>query len=547
MYQPNLPHVLAKSTMPRTVQDYNAALASAGSFLSEVEKAHANPLPGDPLAKSTFSQPGSPTSGLNYYDLELGAKFLYPLLTPLRNEIPRVSGKGGIQANWRAVTGVNTTGLRIGVSGGNRGGVQAVTTQDYSAAYKGIGLETTVDFEAQYAGMGFDDVKAIGAKIGLEACMLGEEILILGGNTSVALGTTPTPLLAPSTSGGSLTAAASPYSVICVALSLDAVVNGSVSAGIQGAITRSNADGSSDTFGGGAAGKSANATTSISSGTSGSIAATVAPVTGALGYAWFWGAAGSEVLGAITTINSVVITANAAGTQTAASLGGSDNSTNALVFDGLLYQAFKSGSNAYVQYLATGTAGTGSTLTGDGAGGIVEIDAALKNRWDTYRLSPDTMWVGSQVANGLSKKILANAANSAQRFVFESEQGALGGGVMVHLPQQVLHGRSEDDRHPRTSQHARRHAADDLEDLALSVVECRQRHADPHPAGLLPDRVAAARAPLRNRRLCRRSAPALFPAVHGGDFQHRGGVTAEHPTSVPSPLVGEGAERARGG
>ena len=103
MYQPNLQHILAKSTMPRTVQDYNAALASAGGFLAEIEKAHSNPLPGDPLAKSTFSESTSPTSGLTYYDLELGAKFLYPLLTPLRNETPRVSGKGGIQANWRAV------------------------------------------------------------------------------------------------------------------------------------------------------------------------------------------------------------------------------------------------------------------------------------------------------------------------------------------------------------------------------------------------------------------------------------------------------------
>ena len=435
MYQPNLQHILAKSmtksVLPHTLQDYNAALANAGSFLQEVEKAHANPLPGDPLGKSTFSQSGSPTSGLTYYDLETGAKFVYPLLTPLRNEIPRVSGKGGVQANWRAVTGINTTGLRIGVSGGNRGGVQAVTTQDYSAAYKGIGIETSVDFEAQYAGMGFDDIKAIGAKIGLEACMLGEELLILGGNTSVPLGTTPTPSLAPSTSGGTLTAAASPYSVICVALALDAVVNGSVTAGIQGAIVRSNADGSSDTFGGGAAGKSANATASIASGTTGSIAATVAPVTGAVGYAWFWGAAGSEVLGAITTINSLVIAANAAGPQTAASLGASDNSTNALVFDGLLYQAFKSGSNAYVRYLSTGTAGTGATLTGDGSGGIVEIDAALKDRWDNYRLSPDTMWVSSQVANNMSAKIFAGGANAAQRFVFDADQGALGGGVMV--------------------------------------------------------------------------------------------------------------------
>ena len=233
-----------------------------------------------------------------------------------------MSGKGGIQANWRAVTGINTTGLRIGVSGGNRGGVQAVSTQDYSAAYKGIGIETSVDFEAQYAGMGFDDVKAIGAKIGLEACMLGEELLILGGNTSVALGTTPTPSLAPSTSGGSLTAAASPYSVICVALSLDAHRQRQRQRRHPGRRSRAATPTARPTRS--AAAPPANRRTPplrSHPAPSGSIAATVAPVTGALGYAWFWGAAGSEVLGAITTINSLVITANAAGTQTAASLG----------------------------------------------------------------------------------------------------------------------------------------------------------------------------------------------------------------------------------
>jgi hypothetical protein len=158
------------------------------------------------LEKATFSQPGSATSGLNFYDLEIGAKFLYPVLTPLRNMIPRVSGKAGIQANWRAVTAINTTGMRIGVSGGNRGGVMAVQTTDYTAAHKGIGIESNVDFEASYAGQSFDDVRAIAAKVGLEATMIGEEIMILGGNGSaVALGTTGTPTLAASTSGGSLT------------------------------------------------------------------------------------------------------------------------------------------------------------------------------------------------------------------------------------------------------------------------------------------------------------------------------------------------------
>ena len=118
---------------------------------------------------------------MTFYDLELGAKFVYPVLTPLRNAIPRVSGRGGLAANWRSVTAINTQNMRFGVSAANRGGVLAVATQDYSAAYKGIGVETSVDFEAQYAGQGFDDVRAVAAKTGLESLMLGEEAMILGG------------------------------------------------------------------------------------------------------------------------------------------------------------------------------------------------------------------------------------------------------------------------------------------------------------------------------------------------------------------------------
>jgi hypothetical protein len=181
--------------------------------LDRIKTAQQQPL-GDPRFKSpvglekadTFSQSASATSGLTFYDLELGAKFLYPVLTPLRNTIPRVSGKGGIQAAWRAITAINTQGLRFGVSSANRGGVLAVATHDYTATYKGIGVETSVDFEAQYAGQGFDDVRAVGAKTGLEALMLGEEAMILGGSTSTPLGTTPTPTVAALPTGGTLAA-----------------------------------------------------------------------------------------------------------------------------------------------------------------------------------------------------------------------------------------------------------------------------------------------------------------------------------------------------
>ena len=121
-----------------------------------------------------------------------------------RHEIPRVSGKGGIQANWRAITGVNINNLSAGVSPGNRGGVIAVSTKDYTAAYKGLGLESNVDFEADYAAEGFDDAKARAVEGLLRSLMISEEKMMVGGNSSVLLGTTPTPTAAGATTGGAL-------------------------------------------------------------------------------------------------------------------------------------------------------------------------------------------------------------------------------------------------------------------------------------------------------------------------------------------------------
>lgn len=403
-----------------------AAGVSLDALMKTLSEAPVLTAENSELIKSTFSQSGSATTGLTFYDLEAGAKFLYPVLTPLRNEIPRVTGRGGIQANWKAITGINTSGIRVGVSGGNRGAVMAITTQDYAASYKGIGIEDNVDFEAQYAGRGFDDIRAIAAKVGLQALMLGEELLLLGGNGTVPLGTTPTPSLTASTTGGTMTATTK--HVVCVALTLEGFVNSSIAAGIPTSVTRTNADGSVDTFGGGSAQKSASASVATS-GTTGSITATVTAVRGAVAYAWYWGAsATTATLGAITTVNRVVMTTDAGtGTQTASNtdLPAADHSTNNLVFDGLLTQAMKSGSNAYFRSL------DGAALTADGAGGIVEIDTALKSFWDNYRLTPDTIWVSSDLALQISQKILQGNANGAYRIVVNMEQGMMVGGVMV--------------------------------------------------------------------------------------------------------------------
>lgn len=396
---------------------------STSATLAAMKTAHATPMTLDMLTKSTFSQSASPTSGMTFYNLEPSAKLLYPVLTPLRNSIPRVAALGGTQANWRAITAVNISGVRAGVSFGNRGGVIAVQTRDYNAVYRGIGLESSVDFEADYAAEGFTDVKTLAAQNLLESLMLQEESLLLGGNSSYALGQTTTPTLTAATAGGTL--AAGSWSVIAVGLTLEGYMNASLAGGVPGQITRTNADGSSDVFGGGSARQSTNAVVATT-GATGSITASLPAQPGAVAYAWYWGPAGSEVLGALTATATVTITAAATGTQTAASLGSGDNSQNSLVFDGLLTQIFNPANNAYVKTLSTG-----ATLTGDGSGGIVEIDAALKSFWDNYRLSPNEIWVNSQQALDISKKILTGNSNAAQRFVFNSDKDALGGGVMV--------------------------------------------------------------------------------------------------------------------
>lgn len=390
----------------------------------------------DPLAKATFNQPGTATTGLQTYNLEIGAKNLYPILSPLRNMIPRVGGQTSIQANWRAVTGVNTANMFAGVAEGRRGGIISVGTAEYFAAFRTIGLEANATFEAELSSAGFDDVRARAAKSSLESLMEAEERLILAGSTSYSLNggsAAPTPTLTSATSGGSL-AQNTEFGVAVVPLTYEGKARATVAGGVVQSITVNPAEGGTAvTVNGGTGRKSATATitTANSGGSVHSITATVttsgvAGVRGAYAYAWFWGATGSERLGAITTTNRVVITAAAAGTQTLASITDTDNSKNDLVFDGLLTFAANAANNGY--HFA---AAPGAGLTADSAGGILEIDAALRHFWDNYRLSPTRIIIGSQEMSAIRKKILAQPSAAAARFTFNVQQGQLVGGGMA--------------------------------------------------------------------------------------------------------------------
>lgn len=375
------------------------------------------------LAKAdTFTQSPTATTGLTEYDLEPVAKEIYPVYSPLRNRIPRVGTGRGTQANWKAITGINTTRMGIGVTEGARGGLQSASTADYFAAFRGLGLEDSVTFEAEMAAEGFDDLRARAQRILLQATMEAEERVILGGNTLYAIGQTPTPTVTSSSTGGSL--GAQTVSVICVALTYDGLQIASVADGVPQVVSRTNADGTTTTYNGGSAIKSAAGSVTISTGASNSVTATVTPLRGAYGYAWFAGAAGSEQLQTITTTSSVTLASLATGNQAATALNGSDHSRNDLVHDGMLGFIGNSANGSYYH-----AAEAGSGLTGDGSGGIVEFDNALQAFWDNHRLTPSRIIIASQEMVTIRKKILAGAtAANSSRFVFNVEQGQIVGG-----------------------------------------------------------------------------------------------------------------------
>ena len=393
--------------------------ANINETLEAMRKAQAE---GSEALAKAFTQ----GTGLVAYDLQAPALALYPFLammTMLRNEIPRVGGGGDTATRWKAITGINTGNVHPGVSEGNRGALVSTTVANYLAAYAGFGLEDTVSFESDYAAQGFDDVKAR-ARLGLlRSLMLAEENQLLGGNASLALGTTPTPTLAAAGSGATLPALT--YSVICVALTAQGWQRTSLANGVPGQITKTNVDASTDTINGGAAQKSAAATQAVTLGQT--LSCSVAAVEGAVGYAWFVGASGSERLEFLTTINSLAVSAPLNGTrQLASALTAADYSKDAVYnVDGLLTFA-KSANNSIVQALATGTPGTGTGLTSDGAGGITEINNLLQNLFDAYRIGIDELLVSSAGIRTINKLCISNGGAPLFRFVMDDTGGQPG-------------------------------------------------------------------------------------------------------------------------
>lgn len=359
----------------------------------------------------------SVSTGLTWYDLMAPANNLYPVVTPLRNMLPRKTRPTpGDAAHWKAIFSLNGSGYNAmpWVPEGQRSGTMNYTAEDKTATYVTLGEEDNLTFEAEAAARGLEDENAMVTMRLLQKMMVKEEVALIGGNRSLALGTPTAPTTSTTAAAGSITAAT--YNVAVVALTIEGYQNSSLAGGVATSQTITGADGETYTLNGGSSNKSSTTAQVLSA--TGDIKASTPVVNGAVAYAWYVGTSGNEKLEAITTINSVQLTALAGTGQALSAITGDKSRNASLAFDGIVTTAFSASAtdSAIVTSLATGTAGTGTTLTASGRGSVEEIDELLEAMWERYRISPTVMWVNAQELRNITNKVLSNASGPLLRY-----------------------------------------------------------------------------------------------------------------------------------
>jgi hypothetical protein len=393
------------------------------------------------LRKDATTQGITTGLGMVFYDLRPPAYLIFPVNTPLRNSIPRsgpVNAGTGVAAHWKAYLNPNATGNFAGVAEGQRNAFLSFQEKDYTAAYKELGQESFTTFTGQFAGEGFTDPMADAQTMVLNAIMLSEEGMIIGGNTSLQLGTPAAPVAALVTAATGLAASVNVSARVVAITPYGWYAQGglaAVSAGLTPSSVRNNADSTSTTVYGGISAVSPSSNVVVTASGSLQVKFTCTPIPGAIAYAWYVDVTDASApttanakLQAITNSTTYTLATTPSGSgQTAAATGlNLDNSTNPLAFDGLMTIAAQSGT-----WVDLG----GAELTPNGDGTIKEIESILQSLWVQYQATVDDVYVSSDQLIKVSSAILAGTSGgnpSAFRINLDMAQsGKLIGGNMV--------------------------------------------------------------------------------------------------------------------
>ncbi len=329
--------------------------------------------------------------------LEAPAKRLYFIENRIQKRTPRfLNPRGGKVAYWNQISAINANKIDGFVAEGVLNTEWTLTTAQKTVNYKSIDMAGSVTDEMRAFGRDFENNEALAMLVALQNTQIQEDRAILGGNIT-ALGAPTNVLAVNSAIAGSL-ANSTNYYIKVSALTLQGYLNGAN--GINGGV-----DSPGETDGAAYTGWTSGAVTSA--------LVTWTNVRGAVAYnLYITIAAGTYKYQKTVTTNSVNLgTINAGNAANVA-----DQTANALHFNGIVAQLEVAGSGAYYKTL------DGAAPTGDGAGGCVEVDAALQSIWNTARISPTCLYLNAQEFQSLKKVTIGGGTGNSIRTMITLDQ-----------------------------------------------------------------------------------------------------------------------------
>lgn len=325
------------------------------------------------------------SQGLVGYNLEAPAKQLVPMMSPMRNRIPRKVSKTGVAANWKVITDIRNG--RPTTTEGARGNLVDYSTENKSADFKILSLGDNVSFEAQAGGRDFQDVRAMAGTNLLLKLMMNEEIYDIGGNITAINNPTNVTASAGGTGG---TIPTNTYNVYVAALTIPGMNTATM---LDSQINNLFID---NTYGVTMA--VAGTPVGVTLGQKLTIGCT--RVHGAYAYAMFAGTGTAATLQVISSTNSFTLDKVVAGGLSYDAI--TTNSTaDALAYDGILPQIL---------------AGNGFVLDGNNAkltalnGGVAELDELNAYAWGRYKIGYTRYICGAGMQESITSAIMGSTA-----------------------------------------------------------------------------------------------------------------------------------------
>lgn len=399
---------LQKSVMPQLqpmIQAMGGSSLNVGQELLELRKVIAD------LTKTEFtgSYPisGSQTGfGFAVYDLQAPSKKIFPVLTPFRNRIPRVSGVGSA-TQFKQLTEISGSGGSLApvnhflaeLPSNSVGGLTlnlppeiGFTAADKSFPFKPFGLSGSNSMISQIAGRGYEDIRSLVGLSVLQSLMLSEERGLFAGRTAAVAA----PTIVSAVSGAPTGAQ--------VALT-------GVTTNVWTQVTAITMMGES----------AASATTQTATSNGNCVTVTIGTVVGAEGYRVYVGTGGADPGVAAhfkmgETGFNVFVEQGAVPTSGPSTSGLVDSTASANAYLGVL-ASMEAFSNPYIT-------GTGSVPALNAAIGLNDVQGAFLDRYEQFKADIEELWTSASDRRGYTDLVLAQAGAAAQGYRIVVEDGA---------------------------------------------------------------------------------------------------------------------------